>query len=77
MYEAGASPALVMQSMGHSSAALALEVYSRTVERKRDTGARMDALLRGADWAVMGRNDADGEHEASMLTASMESETAS
>jgi len=26
------------------------------MERKRDTGERMDALLRGADWAEMGRS---------------------
>ena len=25
--------------------------------RKRDTGARMDALIRGADWAPMGASD--------------------
>ena len=26
------------------------------MERKRDVGARMDELVRGADWAEMGRN---------------------
>jgi hypothetical protein len=39
-----------MAQMGHESAALALEVYSKVMERKRDTGERMDALVRGADW---------------------------
>jgi hypothetical protein len=29
------------------------------MERKRDTGERMDALLRGAEWAAMGRNGTD------------------
>ena len=26
------------------------------MERKRDTGERMDALVKGADWAQMGTN---------------------
>jgi integrase-like protein len=56
LYEAGASPAYVMAQMGHSSSALALEVYARKMERQRDTGERMDALIRGADWAQMGTN---------------------
>jgi integrase len=50
LYEAGASPAYVMQQMGHTDASLALEVYSKVMERKRDTGLRMDALLQGAAW---------------------------
>lgn len=56
LYEAGASPAYVMSQMGHTSADLALEVYARKMERKRDTGERMDALIRGADWAPTGTN---------------------
>lgn len=54
LYEAGASPAYVMAAMGHTSSGLALEVYARKLERERDTGARMDALLRGAGWAQTG-----------------------
>jgi hypothetical protein len=49
-----------MAQMGHESAALALEVYSKVMERKRDTGERMDALVRDADWARMGTNGANG-----------------
>jgi integrase len=56
LYEAGATPAYVMSQMGHESSALALEVYTRVMDRKRDTGARMDALIRGADWAETGTN---------------------
>jgi integrase len=59
LYEAGASPAYVMAQMGHTSSALALEVYARKMERQRDTGAGMDALIQGADWARMGTNGAD------------------
>lgn len=54
LYEAGASPAYVMAQMGHTSAALALEVYARKMERERETGARLDALVRPAHWAPMG-----------------------
>jgi hypothetical protein len=54
LYEAGASPAYVMSQMGHASSALALEVYAKKMELKRDTGERMDALVRGADWAQVG-----------------------
>jgi hypothetical protein len=39
-----------MAQMGHASSALALEIYARKMDRDRDTGARMDALIRGADW---------------------------
>lgn len=56
LYEAGASPAYVMSQMGHTSSALALEVYARKLERQRDTGDRMDALVRGAEWAQTGTN---------------------
>jgi integrase len=54
LYEAGASPAYVMAQMGHTSSTLALEVYARKIERQRETAARMDALIRGVDWAQMG-----------------------
>lgn len=46
-----------MAQMGHTSASVALEVYTRMMSRDRDTGARLDALVRGADWAPMGTND--------------------
>lgn len=59
LYEAGASPAYVMAQMGHESSSLALEVYAKVQERQRDTGARMDALIRPPDWALMGTNDVD------------------
>jgi integrase len=48
-YEAGASPAFVMSQLGHTSAALSPEVYAKVVERSRDTGMRIDALLRAPD----------------------------
>ena len=61
LYEAGASPSYVMGQMGHTSASMALEVYSRMMSRDRDTGARLDALVKGVDWAPMGTNEAIDE----------------
>jgi integrase len=58
LYESGASPAYEMAQMGHESAALALEVYSKVMERKRDTGERMDALVQaliGHEWGQTAR----------------------
>jgi hypothetical protein len=43
-----------MSQLGHASAALALEVYAKVQQRQRDTGARMDALIRPPDWALRG-----------------------
>jgi integrase len=54
LYEAGATPPYVMAQMGHTDATLALEVYAKVMQRKRDTGEQMDALLRGADWVSSG-----------------------
>jgi len=47
MYEAGAQPTDVMALMGHKSSTLALEVYAKRMNRERDTGKRMDALVNG------------------------------
>ena len=49
LFEAGASPGYAMQMMGYSTPTLALSIYNRVLERKRDTGERMSELLRGPD----------------------------
>lgn len=67
LYEAGASPAYVMAQMGHTDPALALEIYTKVVERKRDVGARMDALIQGANWAPAGTTAFDVENLSSAL----------
>ena len=72
LYECGASPAYVMGQMGHTSSALALDVYARVIQRKRDTGERVDALLRGADWAQTGTNPLDEATEAAVVSAAAE-----
>jgi hypothetical protein len=45
-----------MSQMRHKSAKLALEVYAQKMNRKRESGARVDELIKGADWADRGRN---------------------
>jgi integrase len=66
LYEAGATPAYVMAQMGHTDASLALEIYSKVMERKRDTGERMDALVRGADWAQADTNGGEAVESLSV-----------
>jgi hypothetical protein len=56
-----------MAQMGHEGGALALEVYSKVMERRRDTGERMDALVRSADWAQTGTNCANADTLAPVL----------
>jgi hypothetical protein len=34
--------------MGHTRADLTLEIYAKKMERSRETGARMDALVKGS-----------------------------
>jgi integrase len=59
-FAAGASPAAVMQALGHTSAALSLEVYSRVVAGStKGLGESMARLVRGPEWAPMGTNDVE------------------
>lgn len=69
LYEAGASPGYVMQQMGHTDASLALEIYNRVMERKRDTGARMDALIRGPSRSVNVESEVIGHLEPAATAA--------
>jgi hypothetical protein len=47
-----------MAQMGHTDASLALEIYSKVMERKRDTGARMERAERPPERVV--RDALDG-----------------
>ena len=59
-FAAGASPAAVMQALGHTSAALSLEVYSRVVAGStKGLGESMTRLVRGPEWAQMGTNEVE------------------
>jgi hypothetical protein len=43
-----------MAMMGHRTSAMALDVYARKLDRDRDTGARLDALIKGPERTQMG-----------------------
>ena len=68
LYEAGASPAYVMSQMGHTSSGLALEIYAKKMERSRDTGARIDALIKAADWGQPAAAPAEGLEVSDRVT---------
>jgi integrase len=57
LYDAGATPTDVMAQMGHTSAALALEVYAKKMKRSSDTAKRMDENL---EWAATGSKTPEG-----------------
>jgi hypothetical protein len=62
-YVVGATPPAVMAAMGHTSAALALEVYGKVVAGStKGLGESLARLVRGPDWAQAGTNneEADG-----------------
>jgi hypothetical protein len=49
-----------MQALGHTSASLSLEVYSKVVAgATTGLGEGMARLVRGADWAPLGTNEAE------------------
>jgi integrase len=59
-FAAGASPAAVMNALGHTSAALSLEVYGKVVAGATDgLGVARGRLVRGPDWAPMGTSGVD------------------
>jgi len=62
----------VMNQMGHTSASMALEVYSRMMSRDRDTGVRLDAPVKGVDWTLMGTNGGIDEAFAELNGEAME-----
>jgi len=56
LFEAGATVPYVMAQLGHSDPKVTLSIYSHVLERKRDHGERLDALVKGAEWAQTGTN---------------------
>jgi integrase len=67
LYKAGATLAYLMGQMGHTDPALALAVCTKVMERKRDTGERMDALVRGSDSAATGSKPAEAVDPVSVV----------
>ena len=64
LYAVGESPATVMKEMGHSSPSMALSVYAQAMELDDKEKARLEALVEGAQLAVIGSR---GETSASDL----------
>jgi hypothetical protein len=65
-YEVGASPVEVMAEMGHTSPSLALSIYTKKLKVSRDTGARMDALVRPTWTADVATSELEREREVSV-----------
>jgi hypothetical protein len=57
-----------MSQMGHTNAALALEVYAKKMARSRDTGARMNALIKPAEWGEKAQKDTNGSEPLQAFT---------
>jgi len=53
----GWTPPRVMAAMGHTDAAMTLNVYARQMARQDGEPERLKALVEGADWAAMGSSD--------------------
>lgn len=45
LFEAGATVPYVMNQLGHADPGVTLRIYAHVLERKRDTGARLDAVV--------------------------------
>ncbi len=54
LFEAGATVPYVMAQLGHADPKVTLGIYAHVLRRKGDTGDRLDALVRAADWAATG-----------------------
>ncbi len=75
LFEAGATVPYVMAQLGHSDPKVTLTIYSHVLERKRDHGERLDALVRGAEWAQTGTNPLSELPASEPATASEQEKT--
>jgi integrase len=58
LFEAGATVPYVKAQLGHADPKVTLGIYAHVLRRKGDTGDRLDALVRAADWAAAGSEGA-------------------
>ena len=63
LFEAGATVPYVMAQLGHADPKVTLGIYAHVLRRKGDTGERLDALVRAADWAATGSGSDSGASE--------------
>ena len=59
LYALGEDPGVVMDEMGHTDPALALKVYRQSMRHGEDEKAQLQALVEGAQLAVIGRRGAN------------------
>ncbi len=67
LYALGEDPGVVMDEMGHTDPGLALRVYRQSMRRGEDEKAALQALVEGAQLAVIGIR---GENEAEAVAES-------
>jgi integrase len=61
----GEDPAYVMHQLGHTDPRFTLRVYTHVMSRREGGRERLQALVRGVDWAEMGRNRPESPPEDS------------
>ena len=72
MLEAGAPVPYVMRQVGHRDPTMTLGVYAQVIERQRDVGAKVDALV---EWAQAGTNGPESDDVGIAAIASGHEET--
>jgi len=76
MAEAGVDPAYTKAQIGHTNASFTMTVYTHVGNRREAANARLDALLGGADRAVMGSSPASSVRESSFESEAKRDEPA-
>jgi integrase len=75
LFEAGATVPYVMAQLGHADPKVTLGIYAHVLRRKGDTGDRLDALVRAADWAATGSESAAAVIEPAAANGSVNAKT--
>jgi integrase len=70
LYAIGETPPYVMAQMGHTSPNLALAIYAKCMDRRDGEPKRLEALVKGQDWAPMGTSPAAPVSELEVPVAS-------
>lgn len=76
LFEAGATVPYVMAQLGHADPKVTLTIYAHVLQRKSDTGERLDALVRGTEWAATGSGGDVGSLDALAAPDPQHAETA-
>lgn len=76
LFEAGATVPYVMAQLGHADPKVTLGIYAHVLRREGDTGRRLDALVKAADWAAMGSEAVNGAADPARAMRSRHAKTA-